>query len=421
MKENNDDKSVYIIGAGISGLIAAINLEQEGYSPVILESTDCVGGRVKTDLVAGYQLDHGFQVLLDAYPMAKKYLDYDTLNLQPLMPGAMIQKNERMHAFGDPLRSSDFLFPTILSSLGTLSDKWKIFKLKTELAKQPIESLFQKEEKTTLNYLQDYGFSDNIIQHFFRPFFAGIFLEPNLETSSRMFEFVYKMFGEGQATIPYAGMSAIPRHLKTQLKKTTFRFETPVQKVTNEHIHLASGEVLEPDFTIIATDPGTLMPNYTSTLEWKSCDNLYFTVPSRNIDKPIIGLNPDSSKLINNIFYSSSIACESKGPEELLSVTVVNDHNHVNDALIAAVQEELKTMYEIESATFLKHYEIKQALPKLNDLQYIRDDGESLVTERIAVCGDHQLNGSLNAAMTSGEAAARTAHRAITEMTITLS
>jgi phytoene dehydrogenase-like protein len=77
-----EDCKIHIVGAGVSGLIAARILEDHGYQPTIIEATERVGGRVKTDVVNGYQLDHGFQVLLTAYPAAKKYLNYDELELQ---------------------------------------------------------------------------------------------------------------------------------------------------------------------------------------------------------------------------------------------------------------------------------------------------------------------------------------------------
>ena len=68
-----------------------------------------------------------------------------------------------------------------------------------------------------------------MIQTFFKPFFSGIFLEPNLDTSSRMFEFVYKMFGEGLAVLPKAGIQAISNQLKDNLKKTKILLNTKVR------------------------------------------------------------------------------------------------------------------------------------------------------------------------------------------------
>ena len=90
------DYKIHIIGAGISGLIAAKVLEEHGYHPTILEATKTIGGRVKSDIVEGYTLDHGFQVLLTSYPAAKKYLDFKALDLQKLLPGATIFNKEHL-------------------------------------------------------------------------------------------------------------------------------------------------------------------------------------------------------------------------------------------------------------------------------------------------------------------------------------
>ena len=86
---------IHIIGGGVCGLIAAKTLEDQGFSPIILEATNSVGGRVKTDLIEGYQLDHGFQVLLTAYPAAQKFLDFKALELQNFLPGASFLKREK--------------------------------------------------------------------------------------------------------------------------------------------------------------------------------------------------------------------------------------------------------------------------------------------------------------------------------------
>ena len=123
------DYKIHIIGAGLSGLIAARVLENHGYYPVAIEATDRVGGRVKTDIIDGYQLDHGFQVLLTAYPAVQKYLDYEALDLQPFLPGASIFKANKQKIIGDPLRNLPLLFPTLLSGIGSVSDKLKILKL----------------------------------------------------------------------------------------------------------------------------------------------------------------------------------------------------------------------------------------------------------------------------------------------------
>ena len=404
---SNKDHRIYIIGAGVSGLIASKVLEDHGYKPVILEATDRVGGRVKTDIVEGYQLDRGFQVLLTAYPSAQKHLNFKDLELQSFLPGATIFDDGNRKTIGDPLRKISLLFPTLLSGIGKFSDKLKILKLNTLLKKTTIAEIFDKPEKTTLQYLIDFGFSKDMITLFFKPFFSGIFLEPHLETSSRMFEFVYKMFGEGFAALPKAGIEAIPKQLKSNLKQTTFRFNTKVKSVNAGEILLENGEELKSDCTIIAADASALLVNLKKQdTAWKSCDTLYFETDTRAIEKPLIGLISEQKALINNIFFHTSISSKTKGQKELLSVTVVKEHGLSSQALKTRVQKELQQYCGIEAHTLIKHYIIPKALPKLDALQYERTISEIEKTNRVFLAGDTQLNGSLNAAMLSGEQAA---------------
>jgi len=402
------DYKIHIVGAGISGLVAAKILEESGYHPTIIEATNEVGGRVKSDIVDDYILDHGFQVLLSSYPAAQKYLDFKTLDLQEFLPGATIFKDGKRQTIGDPLRKISLLFPTLFSSIGSFSDKLKILKLNTFLKKKSIQEIFKSEEKSTLIYLKEYGFSNEIISDFFKPFFSGIFLEPNLETSSRMFEFVYKMFGEGMAVIPKAGIQAIPIQIKSQLKKTSFKFNTKVSEIKNDIIVLEDKTEIKTHFTIVATEASQLISNLKNQeIEWKSCDTLYFETQKRVIRKPIIGLIADETALINNIFYHTSVATSSTGKKELLSVTVLKEHSLNEVDLIKKVQKDLLAFCSIKDAKFLKRYQIKKALPKLNNLQYEISHTETKLTSNIFLAGDQLLNGSLNAAMIAGEKAAK--------------
>lgn len=413
------DIKIAIIGAGVSGLVAAQMLESQGYSPTIYEASDSAGGRVKTAIVQGYQLDHGFQVLLDAYPMAKRYLDYKPLELGKFLPGASVFKNGKKVTLGDPLRNFSLLFPTLASGIGTFGDKLKIFNLNSELKKMSLEAIFETPETTTLVYLKNKGFSDAIINDFFKPFFSGIFLEPNLSTSSRMFQFVYKMFGTGNAVLPKAGISAIPKQLVSHLTTTKIIYNCKIASSTDEKLVFEDGKEEFVDFTIIATEASGLVPNLRNQEQpWKSCDTLYFTTKERNIQKPLIGLIADSDALINNIFYHSSLPMEHAGAAQLLSVTVVKEHILNEKELVQQVTSELASLCAITDATFLKRYQIKKALPTLSNIQYQMAPSETRLTPKTFLAGDQHLNGSLNAAMLSGELAARGVIEAITETVV---
>jgi protoporphyrinogen oxidase len=400
------NKKITIIGAGISGLITAIELEKLGFHPTVIEATDRVGGRVKTDIVDGFQLDHGFQVLLEAYPKAQKYLDYKNLELQKLIPGAVIYKNGKTTLIGDPLRDFSLLIPTIVANVGSIKDKLAIFKLNLELKNKSIEAIFEAEQLTTLQYLKNKGFSDRIIQNFFKPFFTGIFLETELHTSSAMFEFTYKMFGEGLAVIPKEGIQAISNQLKSQLTTTQFRFNTKVKTVEEGRILLEDNSIIVSDIIIIATDASKIValekPN-----GWKACDTLYFEVEQSTLKKPIIGLLADSDALINNIFYTTSIPNNNTSKAEVLSVTIVKNHTLDQTDLINRVKTELKNNCGIITKRFIKRYTIKKALPNIEHVDNNGGEAKFKFSDTIYLAGDTQLNGSLNAAMTSGELVAK--------------
>ena len=414
---NVKDCKVIVIGAGVSGLVAAKTLEEKGFCPIILEASDSIGGRVKTDLIDGFRLDHGFQVLLTAYPEARKHLNYQKLQLQEFLPGAVIYKDQKRIKIGDPLRERSFLWSTLFSSIGNLSDKLKILKLNKYLKKKSIDDIFTTKERTTLEYLKEFGFSDGMIDYFFTPFFTGIFLESGLNTSSRMFEFVYKMFGEGNAAIPREGIGAIPEQIFKGLNSTTLHLNTKVKTVRDGEIELINGEVLKNDYTIITANASSLVSNLRGeSLNWKSCQTLYFKTPARKIKEPLIGLIPSNKTLINNIFYHTSLDNKMPLKEELLSVTLVNSASSLTDELlIKQVQMELSRYCSIDQTTFLKMYQIPQALPNLSNLQNEIPPSETRLTSNIFLAGDVQLNGSLNAAMLSGELAAEAIHETITQ------
>jgi len=397
---------IAIIGAGMSGLMAALTLESNGYTSHIFESTDRVGGRLKTDIVDGYQLDHGFQVLLEAYPYAQKYLDYKSLELQSFLPGSSIYNGRTKYTIGDPTRAFSFLIPTLFAGIGSLKDKLKILKLNKSLKRKSIDDIFSTPETSTLQYLKALGFSDKIINQFFKPFFTGIFLETELSTSSRKFEFIYKMFGAGMATLPKAGIEAIPKDLKRQLKTSNFSFNKPVKSFEGQTLTFEDGSSEIFDFIVIAAEASPIVANLRNqAFDWKSCETLYFEVEKRTIQKPMIGLSSTKS-LSNNIFYHNSLKNKQKGAHELLSVTIVKPHAHTEAELVTIIEKELKDIFNIIPKRFLKLYQIKKALPKLNNISNHIPPMETRLNDHLFLAGDQWLNGSLNAAMASGESAA---------------
>jgi len=397
-------ETIYIIGAGVSGLIAAYELEQEGYHPIIIEQTDEVGGRVKTIHEKGYALDLGFQVLLSAYPLAKKYLDLEALELHKLESGALIYVNDKAYRIGDPMRNWKMLFPTIFSDIGSISDKLKVLKLNNRLKRKSLDEIFESRETTTLQYLIEFGFSSKIIERFFKPFFAGIFLESNIQTSSRMFEFVYKMFGEGYAAIPKLGIGEISNQLKNKLHNTEFIFNCEVKDITNDKILMVSGENLPHDGVIIATNSTSMIRSHKGAdMKWKSCMCLYFEVDQTNIPANTIALIADGGNYTNNLYAYTDV----KTGKTILSVTTLEHMNKTDAEIIENIIAEVKKYTGALKVDFIHHYRIKQALPDIQNLKMTVQSAENQVMDNIFLAGDALMNGSLNAAMESGYIAAK--------------
>jgi protoporphyrinogen oxidase len=292
----------------------------------------------------------------------------------------------------------------MMASIGSLGDKLKILKLATKLKKKSIEAIFSTPETSTLNYLQDFGFSEKIIHNFFQPFFAGIYLEENLNTSSRLFEFIYKMFGTGYATIPRKGMQAIPDQLAAQLSNTVIRLNTAVKQIDQKTIKLDNGESIEADQIIIATDLGHLLTSHKrQKTAWKSCYNIYLESEKSVFNEAIIGLLPNKELLVNNFHFLNDVF---EGDKDILSVTVVKPHSLTDEQMIKKVKKELLDYCNIKTKELVKLYHIKKALPDLDQLSYIPAVDDLFIAPGMYCCGDQLANGSLNAAMASGRLAA---------------
>lgn len=406
MKQN-----IAIIGAGVSGLTAALALENHGYSATIYDSNDYIGGRVASKVIDGYTLDIGFQVLLTAYPLAKKYLNYETLDLVRFESGSKIVFNGNTYTIGDALRNPSLLWSTITSPVGTIIDKWKIFKLSKEMKAKSIEQIFNETEISTLKYLKTYGFSEKIITHFFQPFFSGIFLETALDTSSRMFEFIFKMFSEGDAAIPKNGIKAIPEQLASQLKKSNVVLNTTIHSVQGNTIHFENEERQSFDYIIITSHAEQLIANLKgNSIPWKSTSTLYFEVIKQINPEKFIYLSATNG-IINSISFPEITANTNKS---LVSVSIVKKYEFNEKTLIDKVTKELLSDFNIETIRFVKAYHIAKSLPILDNVKYSIAATETQLTDTIFLAGDTLLNGSLNAAMLSGELAAEAIYKKIT-------
>ena len=368
-----------------------------------------MGGRLKTDYEDGFRLDHGFQVLLTGYKEVHQYLDLEALKLGYFEPGAIVFEDGIRYEAFDPLRDWTKLIPMAFSGLGTLKDKFLIWKLTRTLQEKQVEQLFERDAVTTIDFLKQFGFSEGIINRFFKPFFGGIFLENDLSTSSNMFRFVFKMFSEGMAAIPRSGIQAIAEQLAGKLKQTEVRLNTEVAEVKANSVHLTSGEEIPFHRLIIATAPNSIVPELKGQeQEWHSTLNLYFKTIDNVFDRKAIALVADDKYKINNFCEISDIVDEYSPANEFLVSVTLKDHVEWDGNLPSEITKELEELVKLraDSFTYVKHFEIPKALPKIDNVVYNIQPTQTLLREHIFIAGDYLLNGSLDAAMRSGRLAA---------------
>ena len=403
---------VVIIGAGLSGLACALRLQDSGTPCTLLEASTAVGGRVRTDIEDGFHLDRGFQVLLTVYPQTRKILNYGDLRLSRFYSGALVRLNGRFARLADPTREPLDSVATVLEPALSLPDKLRILKLRHRVCGPSLEQMLEHPEVSTLERLTELGFSNSIIERFFKPFLGGIFLDDELVTSSRKFEFVFRMFSLGDAALPAAGIEALPRQMAARLASHVLRTNSRVTAIDDAGVHLELGETVLADRVVVATDQrescrllrcGT--PGRTAAA---TC--LYYAAPVSPVKGPWLVLNGDGVGPINNLCAPTELH-SSYAPHgtSLISVTVIDQAYRGRPDLETQVRAQLATWYgsNVSRWRYLRTYEIDQALPLQQPPLLTPINKPVKLSERLYRCGDYLGIASIEGAIASGIRAAQ--------------
>lgn len=402
---------VIVVGAGLAGLCCARALMKADVPAIVLEAGDAPGGRVRTDVVDGFALDRGFQVLLTAYPEAQAVLDYDALKLGTFYPGALIRLAGKFHRVADPWKKPVDAAAAFLSPVSTPADKIRLGVLRQAIASGTVEDIWRRPESSTATHLREAGFSETSIDRFFRPFFGGVFFDRSLQTSSRMFEFTFRMFNSGATALPARGMQRIPEQLAAGLPAGALRCNTRVASITPDAVTLESGQTLRARAVVVATEShaavqlcGTRARDINTT--WVSTSTLYFAADRPPVDEPILVLDGDGTGPINHVAVHSLVSASYAPPgKHLISLSTTAS---ATGDLRAQALEQMRSWFgsQVDAWKHLRTYDIPHALPRQMSGALRDPFRPSRLEPGLYLAGDHRENASLNGAMVSGRRAA---------------
>ncbi len=411
---------VIIVGAGMAGLTCARALQRAGVQTTVLEASDGIGGRVRTDIVAGYRLDRGFQVLFDAYPAVRRWLDYDALQLRAFDPGVVVVRDGKRSILTDPLRDWRSAWPALWADNVSTIDKLRILALRLQVQRTPFATVQAQPDQTTRAYLEQYGFGAQTIEQFFAPFYGGIFLDRSMQTSAKCFVYDFKMLAEGRTVVPAAGMGALATELaqgvEVECRQSVSRLCITAGRVSG--VVLADGTERYADAVVLAV-PAPIAQQLSGLdipTTPKSTVTLYWAGSQALTTQKKLWLNANPDAYVNNAMQMTAVAPE-YGPVggHLLSATVIGAPAEDDAQCYTRAEHDLEELtgqpallstyrrlrlYRIPYAQFAQPAGIHATLP-----------GSQTALAGLYLAGEYTIASSINAAMLSGERAARAVTR----------
>ncbi len=395
------DASVAVVGAGLAGLSCAVALHHAGVDVDVYEASDGVGGRVRTDHVDGFTLDRGFQVALTAYPELHRQLDVDALDLRAFEPGAMVWRNGRGSVVSDPFRSPADIVSSALAPIGSPFDKLRIAALRHRLRSVHPVQLLRGDDVTTADALRSAGFSDKIVDRFFRPLVGGIQLDPELRDSRRMFDVIFRMLADGDSAVPATGMQAIPDQLAAHLPAGSLHLGARVVATSPRSVTIDDGQEVAASAVVIATEgPAAAALTGIAEVESKRVGCVYFSASEPPISRKLVVLDGTGRGPVLNVAVMSNVAPTYAPDGAHLVVAAMPGCG--GPALEADARRQLRTWWGpvVDTWTAVATYDIahgqpRQAPPFSPKRPLHLPDGRF-------VCGDHRDTASIQGAMYSG-------------------
>ncbi len=399
---------VVVIGAGLAGLATAHHLESAGLAVTVLERAEDVGGRVRTDNVDGFRLDHGFQLYNPAYPEGRAVFDHAALDLRGFERGARVVSGTRTHRLGDPRVHPTWALESLRGGLVTTAGLAAFAAYAVGCARATPASLRARPDLPIRDALTAARVPAGVLDDLVRPFLSGVFLETDLATSRRYADLVLRSFVRGTPAVPALGMAELPRQLAGRCADV--HTGTEVTGIAPGVVRTVHGSV-RADAVVVATDAraaARLVPGYPEPVGMNSCTTWYF-VPDQPPTELADGLGiltvdaDPGGPVVNTAVLTNAAPSYAPPGRSLVAATAVGLAAGVNED---AVRTQLSRLYSISTAGWegIGVYHISDALPRA--LTPFSPQRPVTLGDGLFTAGDHLDTPSIQGALVSGRRAA---------------
>jgi phytoene dehydrogenase-like protein len=377
-----------VIGAGLAGLSAALTLQEAGHPVTVIDGADRAGGRIATDVIDGFVLDRGFQLINLNYPEIRRLglgteLDFKSA---PRRVGVCIADDR--FVIGDPRQAPLSAFS---SKTGTLREKASFLKY---LATKPAAD---EDVQTHLLRCGTGGLYDKVL----KPFLQGVFLTDPSQVSAVVGRELIGSFISGRSGIPADGVGAFSQALAKKI--IDLRLNTQVEEIRGNRILTNQGEIaatkiiLATDLTTAAQllDADQVSPLIRSTT-W------YHVAADAPSDSAELILDADHrGPVVNSLVISNLSKKYAPAGQNLISSTTIT---HASES---EVRRHLALMWgsSTENWRLIAKYEINSALPLFAPGK--TSAKSSKFSDAIYLAGDYLSAPSQNGALASGRLAAQ--------------
>ncbi|MEL4319335.1 NAD(P)/FAD-dependent oxidoreductase [Leifsonia sp. YIM 134122] len=412
-----DAHDVVIIGAGLAGLRCAVRLAESGLDVVVLEAQDGVGGRERTDVIDGFQLDRGFHVLNPAYPAVKRWMDVDALRMRPFPVGVRVRRESGSVELRHPVRHPLSLPASLRSGLLTPRDTAALVRWVTPVLLRP-RAVIAGADRTLREGWNRVGLRGPLRTEVLEPFLAGVLADDRGETSDSFARLLVRMFIVGAPGLPEAGIGAVPAQLARSATDSgaDLHLEARVREITPRNgiveVEVEHRDTVRARAVVVAVGPDAVaglldLPRpATKGLQtwWFAAD----TPPTASAMLAVDGRR--NGPVVNTVVISNAAPSYAPPGRHLIEATCLlpDEASSRSDAAPreADVRRQLGEIWGTDAAAWqlLRRDDISNALPA--QPSPLRTRQPSRVRAGVFVAGDHRDTASIQGALVSGERAA---------------